>query len=1017
MKWTSEQLQAINQRGTNIIVSAGAGSGKTAVLSERVLAMVQSGIDIRRILILTFTNEAAGEMANRIRKKLKKAGLSKALRDLNEAYITTFDAYALSVVKKYHYLLNISRDVKIVDSSVIALEKEKILDEIFMDLYEEKNEAFLKLLDDFTLRDDDLIKEAVLSINGGLDLKYDKDKYLDKYLEKFYSKEYVEKRFDEFFSLLKEKCLELENTFYELEGELEPDFSMKLYDVLGKFFQPKTYDDLYKYKDSKLPRFCSIDEEYLDLKERIKALFSEIKSYLVYSKEEYITYYMSTYEYVQIIREIIKRFDIKINLYKKERCAYEFTDIAKMAIRIVSENESICESIKNYFVEIMIDEYQDTSDLQEVFINYIENNNVYMVGDIKQSIYRFRNANPDIFRQKYNNYSNSIGGEKIDLLKNFRSREEVLHNINEIFAPIMQEDMGGADYKHGHMMVYGNKAYETLGKNDNNNYMNILKYESSTKEFTNDEIEAFIIAQDIKKKMEEKYLVYDADKEQNREITYNDFSIILDRGSAMDLYKKIFEYFNIPLDMYKDSDLLDDDSIYILKNIIGLVQKIYLGKIDKEMRYFFMSVARSYLGNMMDDEVFSALESNDIYKTDVYLKCKKLAQDLDKKSPYILLREIYETFDVYKKLTLVGNVEAGLKRYRYLWDLAQNMDDLGYTINDFKNYLDKQIKENKSIKYKTARSIEASVKLMNIHKSKGLEFPVCYFAGFAKAFNLRDLHNKFMFDNTYGIITPFYDDGVGDTFIKYLVKRKYYSDEIAEKIRLFYVALTRSKEKIIMVMPEVKKPRLVKDVIDAGTFYSYRSFYDFLSSLSGNLKSYQTLLNMKDLNLTKDYNFIKSKVKIDVDSKEKIEFINIDVEKNVQEMKRASHAMKEVITKEENKLLEYGTSMHEKMEYSPLDDKVFDGLAKYFDFDAAKVLREHEFYYEINDVSYHGIIDLLLIYDDKVVIIDYKLKDISKDIYKEQLQVYYDYVASIYTKKIEVYLYSIIGKRLEKVFD
>ena len=191
-----------------------------------------------------------------------------------------------------------------------------------------------------------------------------------------------------------------------------------------------------------------------------------------------------------------------------------------------------------------------------------------MVGDIKQSIYRFRNANPMIFKEKYDKYSNDDGGRKIDLLKNFRSREEVLFNINEVFAPLMTKDIGGINYKESHAMVYGNKAYIEKGLNNYNNYMDILEYNNDTNEFSDDEIEAFIIAKDIKRKLDDNYLVYDFDLGKNRNATYSDFCIILDRGSKMGLFKKVFEYFQIPLEIYKDSNLMDNDDIYIIKNIL-----------------------------------------------------------------------------------------------------------------------------------------------------------------------------------------------------------------------------------------------------------------------------------------------------------------------------------------------------------------------------------------------------------------------------------------------------------------
>ena len=172
-KWTEEQLLAINSEGKNIIVSAGAGSGKTAVLSERVLRKINDNVPINRLLILTFTNEAAKEMKDRIRKKLINEKKMEQLSLLEESYITTFDSYSLSIVKKYHYLLNVSKDIKIIDDTIISNIKDKFIDEIFEELYEEKDDNFLKLIRDFCLKDDKNIKEAILNISKKLDLKID----------------------------------------------------------------------------------------------------------------------------------------------------------------------------------------------------------------------------------------------------------------------------------------------------------------------------------------------------------------------------------------------------------------------------------------------------------------------------------------------------------------------------------------------------------------------------------------------------------------------------------------------------------------------------------------------------------------------------------------------------------------------------------------------------------------------------------------------------------------------------
>lgn len=1014
MDLTPEQQLAVDLEGTNIIVSAGAGSGKTAVLSERVIRKLKDGIDIRNILMLTFTNEAAGEMANRIRKKIKKAGLTSQLEFLDQAYITTFDAFALSLVKKYHYVLNIDKSIDIIDSSIIDLKRNEFLEEIFLSLYDAKDEKFLKLIGDFTTRDDEVIKKAILSINKSLDLKYDKEDYIDNYINNFYNNKYIEQLFSEYFNYLKKISLELEDSVLILENFMDSSSYENIYNSLSKLFRPNSYNDLYKNNNIILPRFTKIDSSGISVKENIQELFKELNELVIYSEDELKNNYFCTKDYVEVILKIIKMLDEKINLYKKEHNSYEFTDIAKMAISIVKDNEDIRLELKDKFNEIMIDEYQDTNDLQETFIKLLENDNVYMVGDIKQSIYRFRNANPLIFKDKYDRYSINNGGKKIDLLKNFRSREEVLYNINEIFAPLMTQDIGGINYKESHAMVYGNKAYIEKGANDYNNYLDILTYNNEDKKYTNDEIEAFIIAKDIKKKIEEKYLVFDFDKECNRDVTYNDFCIILDRGSKMSLFKKVFEYLDIPMEVYKDNNLIEENDIFIIKNIIGLILSIKDGIYNKNLKYYFTSVARSYIGNLCDNEIFKCFEENKIFKTDIYNKCYEISKDIDIMTPNILLKRIIKDFDFYDKFILVGNVDAAIKRINYLLELSKNVENLGFSIIDFSNYLNEMIDSDQEIKYKEGKSNSISVKIMNIHKSKGLEFPICYFAGFSKTFNISDLKNKFMFDNKYGILTPFYKEGIGETFVKTLVKNNYYLNEVAEKIRLFYVALTRVKEKMIMVMPNIEDKKYVKDEISFMDGIKFRSFYDFIKSISGNLSKYMISIDLSNVGVTKDYEFSKSLSKNMVNNEEaNMLFIEDEIPFIEIEKKHASKTIKEILSVSDEKTLEFGTKIHELLELTDFknantDNKYVNHLLNTFDFNSAKIYQELEFSYELDDVLYHGIIDLMLEYEDKIFIIDYKLKNIDDENYIKQLNVYYNYVKCISNKDVHMYLYSIL---------
>ena len=257
---------------------------------------------------------------------------------------------------------------------------------------------------------------------------------------------------------------------------------------------------------------------------------------------------------------------------------------------MLKDNKEVREELANYFSEILIDEYQDTSDIQETFISLISNNNVYMVGDIKQSIYRFRNANPYIFKNKYDNYSNHLNGEKIDLNKNFRSRSEVINNINLMFNYIMNDNIGGADYKTSHQMVFGNTAY-----NNNEEFnMQILTYDHD-KSFNKNEIEAFLIAKDIKNKINNKYQVFDKKTSSLRGATYNDFVILMDRTTDFELYKKIFEYQNIPLAIYKDETLNGEVDTTVLCNLLCLIKATRERDFSTKFKYLFTSIARSFL--------------------------------------------------------------------------------------------------------------------------------------------------------------------------------------------------------------------------------------------------------------------------------------------------------------------------------------------------------------------------------------------------------------------------------------
>ena len=1025
-KWTVEQQLAIDEEGKNIIVSAGAGSGKTAVLSERVLRKLKNGVNIDKLLILTFTNAAASEMKDRIRKKIKKEdSLKRQLDYLDRAYITTFDSYALSIVKKYHYLLNVSSNINIVDSGIILLETKKIIDEIFMELYEKEDKLFLNLINDFCIKDDNIIKDAIININASLNLKNEKEEYLKKYLDNFYSKDKIESHIKEYTALLIKKIKNIETILYDISSTEFTKFYEEISTVLEPLIKSNSYDEIKDKIEIKLPRRPKDSEDLEPLKENINKLLKEIKELLRYDNlDEIYETFTITKSYVECILNIILEYDKRISEFKAINDTYSFTDIALLAIKIVKENKDIRSEIKDSYNEIMIDEYQDTNDLQEAFINMIENNNVYMVGDIKQSIYRFRNANPDIFKEKYSLYSKDNGGTKIDLLKNFRSRDEVLAGINSIFDLIMDNEIGGADYSLSHRMQFGNSAYTTNNKETQNSNLEILNYNSEDKKYSKEELEAFIIVNDIKVKIENKYQVFDKEKEILRDITYEDFCIIMDRGTSFELYKKIFEHNQVPLVLFKDETLTSETDIIIIKNILGLIIKIYKKEYDSEFKYYFYSIARSFLMNIKDNEIFDIIKNNNYYDTTLYKLCKSISDNLDTLSCTKILDMIIENFKIYENIILIGGVEESIIRIENLMDIAKNLSNIGYTPIMFKEYISNMIDSKEEIRYSVNNKVGNNVKIMNIHKSKGLEFPICYFSGYHKRFNTMDIKDRFIFDNKYGVITPYFKEGIGTLILKDLVKEKYNIEMKSEQIRLFYVALTRAREKMIIVTDiNAEGNEFTNDIVSNDIRIKYQSFLDIILSTKENIKSFIKNVDFEMIPLTKNYNITKEvdyKILIE-DTKDKITYEEIKIENKAISNKHASKTLNKLITIKEKENMEYGNKMHQILEMMDfanqnINEKIISNLISNLDdMKKAKIYKEHEFIYSDSKTEYHGIIDLLIEYEDHFKIIDYKLKNISDEEYIKQLKTYSDYIKTISNKKIYTYLYSIIDNKFEEI--
>ena len=1033
-RWTDEQWQAIEKSGSNILVSAGAGSGKTAVLSERVIHKIENGMHVNELLILTFTKAAASEMKDRIRKKIaKNENMKEELNLLNSSYITTFDSFALSVVKKYHYLLNISSDIGITDESIVSIKQKEILNQIFEDFYEKEDEKFINLINTYCVKNDKKLREIILKICNKIDSFINKEEYLTFIKEELFSEQNVNKIIEEYKEFIETKKelinLEYENMSYYYDSEFMQKVSDSIINLINA-----DYETLHLITNVKLPIARNTTDEQKEVKAKLKQAVDELLEYSSYGtiddiKQDILSSKEIVFAIVNIVEEYIKR----LKEYKEKNKIYTFNDIASLAIKIVTEHEQATNELKYSFKEIMIDEYQDTNDVQDIFMSQIENNNVYMVGDIKQSIYRFRGSNPNIFKDKYDSYSKLVNGIKIDLIKNFRSRSEVLENINRIFELIMDLEIGGAEYKVSHEMVYGNTTYDNEKLKDFNYDIDILKYTNEKDSgYTNSEVEIFTIANDIKEKMDSKLKVFDKETNTLREITYNDFVIILDRSKYFNDFKRVFEYLGIPTEILQDDKLNTSVDIAIIKNIFDLIIRIQNNDFGVDFKYDFLSIGRSFLYELDDDYLFELFKNNSFKDTIIYKDFSNF-KSLNSYTCSKLLEEILKITDFYNKIYKIGDYENTNVRIKNIYEMSCNLNNIGYTIEDFRDYLSEIIENDIEIKYSAFSSDAESVKILTIHKSKGLEYPICYFADLDHEFNMKDATEMFVVDQQYGLIVPSSMEDKKNSVLKELFKSNYSKEEISEKIRLFYVALTRAREKMIVVLPDKPIMKLEKDnegVIRKIRRLKFNKLSELIYAVEDYLPEYFKTIDVNAIGLTKNYLFKKELNKKLENSTEEINVKEIHIENEIEKEAHFSKESKGLISKESKTNMEYGTMIHEVFElidyknFNPElieDEFIRNKVQKFLNNDLlknvkdAEIYHEYEFEYKKDNTEYHGIIDLMLEYESNIDIIDFKLKNVSDENYVKQLNGYKNYIEEISNKTVNIYLYSIIDETMNQI--
>ena len=536
--WTQEQLKAINSKGANLLVAAAAGSGKTAVLVERIVKKVLvDNIDIDKMLVVTFTNAAAAEMKERILERLYKeieaepnnVNLQKQIILLNKASISTIHSFCLEVIKNYFYEIDISPNFRIGDTYEIELLKQEVLEELFEDLYEEKNEDLIKLVNIYGgYRGDEKLKEIILQIYRYIQSSPYPEKWLKEKVEMFNLNQEIDFGKTLWGKILieniKDELLDSLNSLKTVQNELKNEIELEKFfitisediNLIENILKSTTsWDNLYIAINNEFSKWPIDRKVASDLKEQAKEVRDKVKSKIKDLRDNILindsinanSDIFSMYEILKKLENLILSFSYKFQNVKKEKNIVDFNDIEHFALKIlVTENEkgeevpsAIAKEYQEKFMEIAIDEYQDSNLVQEKILTTIsKGNNIFMVGDVKQSIYKFRQARPELFLEKYEKYEQVENDDlikvdsKIKLFKNFRSREKILNFTNLIFSDIMSKKLGEIEYNEEEYLNVGNKyeAKESDVKNLNENIeLHIIDFAQNDEEEQNDIIE------------------------------------------------------------------------------------------------------------------------------------------------------------------------------------------------------------------------------------------------------------------------------------------------------------------------------------------------------------------------------------------------------------------------------------------------------------------------------------------------------------------------------------------------
>lgn len=870
-QWTADQQKVIDLRDSNILVSAAAGSGKTAVLVERIIGRItdkQAPVDIDRLLVVTFTKAAAAEMRGRIgealQQKLEQApdddNLQRQIGLLHNAQITTIDSFCQHIIRNYFHVIDLDPMFQVGDETDLKIMKEAVLGEVleqkYADARQKENQVFLDAMQMFaTGRTDKEIESIVLKLYELAQSYPFPDEQLEQWKNSYALRSVEEMEQTEW---MEKYIADVQMIVAECEKKAFAAYQISVDGVGLEAYTPTIQTEWQQIKEL---RKCKTLQELCDgigkisfgrlsairgnkhdkeLQEQIKALRASYrdkgieqlqKEMLAEPPEEMLAMMQQmdapVRELVQLTIDFGKAFAEK----KREDGIIDFADMEHFALQILvtrdedgnSVPSATAKELQEYYEEIMTDEYQDSNYVQEMILTSIsrgpeQSPYLFMVGDVKQSIYQFRLARPDLFMEKYHAYDTEEGGNRrIDLRQNFRSRASVLESANYIFERIMRQDFGGIAYDDAAKLVPGAVFDPCEERTADQTEIILLNMDAQEdNDFGKRELEAMAIGQKIRDMVQGDHPMYVSDKGGYRPIEYRDIVILLRSMKGWtEEFQETLADMGIPAMAPKKTGYFATLEVQTMLNLLRVID-------NPRQDIPFVAVLRSPIYGLQDEELakIAAERSGLQYLDNIWAYCDRHEDVLSEKlsdlldtlqeyrrkaetvSVYELLREIYEETGYYALMSAMPGGEQRSANLDILLQQAIEFAENGHRgIFGFCRYIEMLKKSDIDFGEATVGTVANAVQLVSIHKSKGLEFPVVFVAGMGKQFNKQDMRKKLLLDVDYGVGANYVDLEerlYKPTVMKRFIARQMLENSLSEEVRILYVALTRAKEKLIL---------------------------------------------------------------------------------------------------------------------------------------------------------------------------------------------------------------------------